>query len=143
MRGAACSLLLLLAAGIPTLAPRGQRGPVMPHLLLPHWTPTYNLTRSTMTQTCWATYGPETYRIKDSDAAWMRQWGLLSLDFESNEKIWHTMHPEDINAVQVDMAAQMKRLAPDTRVFTCACHHAVGALCQLVPCGPRPSRPQC
>ena len=102
----------------------------MPHLLLPHWTPTYNLTRSTMTQTCWATYGPETYRIKDSDAAWMRQWGLLSLDFESNEKIWHTMHPEDINAVQVDMAAQMKRLAPDTRVFTCACHHAAAALCQ-------------
>jgi len=40
---------------VSTIAALVLRGPAMKNLLLPSWEPTYNLTRSTMTQLC---FGP-------------------------------------------------------------------------------------
>lgn len=74
------ALALLCAAVIPGDAAQ----PAMPNLLLPPWEPTYNLTKSTMTQSC---FGPARISpvgpLTNTSGAFMRAWGIITIDFES------------------------------------------------------------
>ena len=60
---------------------------VLPHLLLPPWPATYNLTRSTMTQLCFGP-GMGAPPLTPETGAFLRHWGIVSLDFESQEALW-------------------------------------------------------
>jgi hypothetical protein len=63
--------------------------PQMPNLLLPPWAPTYNLTKSTMTQSC---FGPARISpvgpLTNESGAFMRAWAIITIDFESQETLW-------------------------------------------------------
>ena len=55
----------------------------MPHLELPKFAPTYNLSKSTMTQLC---FGPTPLGgapLNKTTGQFLRQWGVIEIDFES------------------------------------------------------------
>ena len=89
------------------------------HLLLPPFPPTYNLTKSTMTQVC---FGPARLPgapiLNNETGRFLRQWGIVALDFESQESIWaHDKRGKDADVKMVDQASVMKTMAPDTQVW--------------------------
>lgn len=93
--------------------------PLIDHLLLPNFAPTWNLTKSTMTQVC---FGPSkvpggSVVLNNQTGAFLRQWGVVALDFESQEGLWGQHHPKDCDVMMVEQAAQMKRIAPETKVW--------------------------
>ena len=73
--------------------------PIMPNLLFPAWPPTYNLTQSTMTQTCFGPTpvpGAEHKPFNETTGAFLRQWGVIALDFETEETLWAHARPKVI-----------------------------------------------
>lgn len=118
-------LLLALAAPLAAhgrWAPAGgQPTPVMPNLLIPTWEPTYNLTKSTMTQLC---FGPGMGApiLTNKTGAFLKSWGIVALDFETEEGNsqhggWSQHRPKDADVMMVEQAAAMKQMAPDTQVW--------------------------
>ena len=67
----------------------------MQNLLIPKWQPTYNLTQSTMTQTCFGpvTIGQPAPVLNATTGAFLKQWGIVALDFETEENIWANHRP--------------------------------------------------
>ena len=67
-----------------SLASKMDDDPVMPDLLIPPWEPTYNLSESTMTQSCFgpARIGkpPAVQPLTNKSGQFMRHWGILTLD---------------------------------------------------------------
>jgi len=59
---------------------------VMPHLLLPTWTQTYNLSRSTITQTC---------QSPGQSLDYLRDWGVISYDWSNMASVWHRDAPNN------------------------------------------------
>ena len=98
-------LLLLLGHAAAGAGPAG----VMPNLLLPPWPPTYNLTKSTMTQSCFgpARINKNTPPLNAATGAFMRSWGIVTLDFESQENIWGHHSPKDSDAMMLDEAVKL------------------------------------
>jgi len=92
---------------------------VMPNLLLPPWPPTYNLTKSTMTQSCFgpARINKNTPQLSAATGAFMRSWGIITLDFESQEQLWGKHSPKDSDTMMLDEAVKMKAIAPDTKIW--------------------------
>ena len=96
---------------------------VMPHLLLPPWPATYNLTMSTMTQTCFGPTGktgptdPKGAALNNATGAFLRKWGIIALDFESREALWSRHSPKDADVMMLEQVKQMKRIAPQTRFW--------------------------
>jgi hypothetical protein len=93
--------------------------PAIPHLIMPKFAPEWNLTKSTMTQVC---FGPSkvpggSMVLNKSTGAFLRQWGIVALDFESQEGIWGQHHPKDADVMMIDQAAAMKRIAPETKIW--------------------------
>eukprot|EP00039_Didymoeca_costata_P026535 m.16103 g.16103 ORF g.16103 m.16103 type:complete len:461 (+) comp5584_c0_seq2:76-1458(+) len=93
--------------------------PLMPNLLLPPWEPTYNLTKSTMTQTC---FGPARISpvgpLTNESGAFMRSWGIITIDFESQEEIWgHHPGGKNSDEMMVAEAVKAKSIAPETQVY--------------------------
>lgn len=95
----------------------------MQHVLLPPWPPTYNMTQSTMTQTCFGPTGrtgptePKGAALTNASGAFMHQWGIIALDFESREGLWSRHSPKDADVLMVEQIATMKKIAPDTRMY--------------------------
>ena len=91
----------------------------MPNLLLPSWEPTYNLTQSTMTQLCFGpvNIGKPAPVLDNQTGAFLKSWGVVALDFESQENIWAHHSPKDADLMMIEQAAVMKQMAPDTRVW--------------------------
>lgn len=92
--------------------------PVVKNLLLPPWPPTYNLSQSTMTQSC---FGPARIGaaapLTNASGQFMKHWGIITLDFESQETIWGHHSPKDSDTMMLAQAAQMKEIAPDTKIW--------------------------
>ena len=88
----------------------------MPNLLLPKWQPTYNLTKSTMTQSC---FGPGMGApvLTNTSGAFLKSWGIVALDFETEEGAWSQHRPKDADLMMVEQAAVMKKMAPETQVW--------------------------
>ena len=102
-----------------TLANSIGAGPVnMKNLLLPPWPPTYNLSQSTMSQSC---FGPARIGaaapLTNASGQFMKHWGIVTLDFESQENIWGHHSPKDSDTMMLAQAAQMKEIAPDTKIW--------------------------
>jgi len=92
----------------------------MEHLLLPPWPPTYNLTKSTMAQVCFGPTGqrtPSAPILTNTTGAFLRKWGIVALDFESQEDLWSQHSPKDADIMMLQQAERIKALAPDTRVW--------------------------
>ena len=47
----------------------------------------------------------------------MRRWGILALDFESQEGIWSQHSPKDADSMMLDQLSVMKSIAPHTRLW--------------------------
>ena len=90
----------------------------MKNLLLPPWPPTYNLSQSTMSQSC---FGPARIGaaapLTNASGQFMKHWGIVTLDFESQENIWGHHSPKDSDTMMLAQAAQMKEIAPDTKIW--------------------------
>jgi hypothetical protein len=116
LRPAALLLLLLL---LEHAAASAGPAAVMPNLLLPPWPPTYNLTKSTMTQSCFgpARINKNTPALNATTGSFLRSWGIVTLDFESQENIWGHHSPKDSDAMMLDEAVKMKAIAPDTKIW--------------------------
>lgn len=105
------------AASLPAWSQEAP--PQMPNLLFPKFEPTYNLTMSTMTQTCFGpvTIGQPAPVLNESTGAFLKHWGVVALDFETEENIWANHRPKDADVMMVEQAAVMKKMAPNTQVW--------------------------
>jgi hypothetical protein len=115
----AALLVLLAAAGsAPAGGTETTEPPLMPNLLLPPWPATFNLTKSSMTQSC---FGPGSVngppRLTPETGAFLKQWGVVALDFESQEGLWAHHRPKDADVMMIEQAAVMKRMAPETQIW--------------------------
>ena len=96
---------------------------LMPHLLFPPWPATYNLTKSTMTQTCFGPTGrtgpvdPKGAALTNATGAFLRRWGIIALDFESREALWSRHAPKDADVMMLEQAKDIKSLAPETKLW--------------------------
>ena len=97
-------------------APPAPPAAVMPNLLLPSWQPTYNLTQSTMTQLCFGPFG-NAPKLDAQTGAFLKQWGVVALDFESQENTWAHHSPKDADLMMIEQAAAIKAMAPETQVW--------------------------
>ena len=55
--------------------------------------------------------------LDNSTGAFMRRWGILALDFESQEGIWSQHSPKDADSMMLDQLSVMKSIAPHTRLW--------------------------
>ena len=93
----------------------------MPHLETPKFAPTYNLSRSTMTQLCFGPTPLGGVPLTNETGRFLRKWGVIELDFESEESQWaHHLGGKDADVSMLRQASQMKAIAPDSKVWT---HH--------------------
>lgn len=102
----------------PSNAAATPRG-AMPNLLLPPWPPTYNLTQSTMTQSC---FGPARISpvgpLTNQSGSFMRHWGIVTIDFESQEKLWaQSPNGKNSDEMMLAEAVKAKAIAPDTKIY--------------------------
>ena len=105
------------ASGAAVAAP-----PLMPGLLLPSYQPTWNLSQSTATQSCFgpARIGkpPAVQPLTNKSGEFMRHWGIVTLDFESQEQLWgHHKGGKDSDTMMLAQATQMKAIAPETKIW--------------------------
>jgi hypothetical protein len=109
--------VLHVVANAATAQPHAA--PVMPNLLLPPWEPTYNLSKSTMTQSCFgpARIAPSAQPLTNESGAFMRSWGIVTLDFESQENTWGHHSPKDSDMMMLAQAEKMKAIAPNTKIY--------------------------
>jgi len=49
--------------------------------------------------------------------SFLQKWGVVALDFESQEGSWSQHRPKDADVMMIEQAAVMKRMAPETRVW--------------------------
>jgi len=83
--------------------------PVPDHLVMPPFPPTYNLSKSTMIQTC---------ANSESDSLdYLREWGIVSYDWSNLNGIWHNDRPMDSDVKLVDQATLAAKAAPDTQIW--------------------------
>ena len=84
-------LAALLAASAVT--PAAAADVIMPHLEIPKFPPQWNLTMSTMTQLC---FGPTPLGggvpLNNETGRFLRKWGVIEIDFESEESLWAHHH---------------------------------------------------
>lgn len=89
-----------------------QAGVLPTNLVLPNeakWgPPVWNLSKSTMIQTCEA---------PGMDDSYLRDWGVVSYDWSNAASVWHSDSPNDCDQKMVGQAASAKRTAPDTKVW--------------------------
>lgn len=102
--------------------PLADPGQLMPGLLTPPGQPTWNLSQSTMTQSCFgpARIGkpPAVQPLNNESGDFMRHWGIVTLDFESQEELWgHHAGGKDSDTMMLAQALQMKAIAPDTKIY--------------------------
>ena len=73
-----------------------------------------------LTQLCFGpvTIGKAAPVLDDTTGAFLKQWGVVALDFESQEGIWAKHRPKDADVMMVEQAAVMKKMAPKTQVGT-------------------------
>ena len=84
--------------------------PLPKHLVMPPFPHTYNLSRSTMIQTC---------ANSDTDPLdYLREWGIVSYDWSNLNGIWHNDHPMDSDVKLVDQATRAASFAPDTQALS-------------------------
>ena len=71
-----------------------------------------------MTQSC---FGPGSVngppRLTPKTGAFLKQWGVVALDFESQEGLWAHHRPKDADVMMIEQAAVMKRMAPETQIW--------------------------
>ena len=115
---ALCALALCALA--MEAQPSSPAPAIMPHLLVPTFAHTYNLSKSTMTQTCQAPGGSLDY---------LREWGVVSYDWSNNAGVWHSDHPNDCDQKMVDQAAAVRVDTKPTNRGSVNCVSAVQALC--------------
>ena len=84
--------------------------PLPEHLVQPPFSPTYNLSKSTMVQACASSNDPQALLAA-------RHWGIVSYDWSSRVHEWHHDHPMDSDVLLVDQAAQAAAVAPDTKFW--------------------------
>ena len=91
---------------------------VMPHLEIPTFEPTYNLSRSTLTQLC---FGPTPLggeALSNETGQFLRKWGVIEIDFESEETQWaHHVGGKDADVSMLEQASQIKAIAPESHVW--------------------------
>jgi hypothetical protein len=114
--------LLGLSSPGPLRRLKSDDDPLMPWLLMPPWPPTYNLSQSTMTQSCFgpARIGkpPAVQPLTNKTGEFLRHWGIVTLDFESQEQIWgHHPGGKDSDTMMLAAAVQMKAIAPNTKIW--------------------------
>jgi hypothetical protein len=125
MRVMLTTTVLAASSTLPTPQQKQQQQqqqpspPPMANLLFPKWKPTYNLTMSTMTQTCFGpvTIGKPAPILTNETGAFLKHWGVVALDFETEENIWADHRPKDADVMMIEQAAVIKKMAPDTRVW--------------------------
>lgn len=47
----------------------------------------------------------------------MRSWGIITLDFESQENVWGHHSPKDADVMMLEQAVQAKAIAPNTKIY--------------------------
>jgi hypothetical protein len=52
-----------------------------------------------------------------SSSAFLKSWGIVTLDFESQEDSWGHHTPKDADVMMLAQAVQMKAMAPDTKIY--------------------------
>jgi hypothetical protein len=96
----------------------GRLAAAMPHLELPKFAPTYNLSKSTMTQLC---FGPTPLGgapLNNETGQFLRHWGVIEIDFESEESLWaHHAGGKNADVMMLEQASQMKEIAPESSVW--------------------------
>ena len=55
--------------------------------------------------------------LNKTNGQFLRQWGIVALDFESQMEIWANHHPKDADVMMLEQAAMMKSIAPDTKIW--------------------------
>lgn len=76
---------------------------------MPPFEHTYNLSKSTMIQTC---------ANSESDSLnYLREWGIVSYDWSNLNGIWHNDRPMDSDVKLVDQATLAARAAPETQIW--------------------------
>eukprot|EP00656_Telonema_subtile_P006640 TRINITY_DN13077_c0_g1_i2.p1 TRINITY_DN13077_c0_g1~~TRINITY_DN13077_c0_g1_i2.p1 ORF type:complete len:153 (+),score=34.43 TRINITY_DN13077_c0_g1_i2:148-606(+) len=76
---------------------------------MPPFPATYNLSKSTMIQTCASS--------ASSSLDYLRDWGTVSYDWSNLNAVWHADHPMDSDQKLVDQAARAAKAAPDTQIW--------------------------
>jgi len=83
--------------------------PLPDHLVMPPFPATYNLSKSTMIQTC---------ANSESDSLdYLREWGIVSYDWSNLNGIWHKDRPMDSDVKLVDQATLAAKAAPNTQIW--------------------------
>lgn len=71
-----------------------------------------------MTQSC---FGPARIGaaspLTNATGAFLRHWGIVTLDFESQEMLWGHHSPKNSDEMMLAQAVQMKSIAPDTKIY--------------------------
>lgn len=76
-----------------------------------------------MTQTCFGPtgkhgrYDPQGPSLTNESAAFLRKWGIVSLDFESEEAKWAHHSPKDADVTMLAQLDRLKAIAPHTRFW--------------------------
>lgn len=55
--------------------------------------------------------------LTNTSGAFLKSWGIVALDFESEEGDWSQHRPKDADVMMVEQAAVMKTMAPEIRVW--------------------------
>ena len=77
--------------------------------ILPPWTPTYNMSLSTIVMPC-------------NDSGWMDatiagRWGIVDFDWSNAKQLWANAKPMDCQERLVTQADMVKEISPASRVF--------------------------
>lgn len=70
-----------------------------------------------MTQLCFGPGMGGTPVLTNKTGAFLKAWGVVALDFESQENIWAHDRPKDADMMMIEQAAVMKQMAPETQVW--------------------------
>ena len=71
-----------------------------------------------MTQLCFdVNIGAPTPVLNNKTGAFLKTWGVVALDFESQENIWAHHSPKDADLLMIEQAAMIKKMAPKTQVW--------------------------
>jgi len=111
-----CCVHLAVGSTVPSVRHESPDA-VMPNLLFPRWAPTYNLTQSTMTQLCFGPGMGGTPVLNNQTGGFLKQWGIIALDFESQENTWTSHSPKDADVMMIEQAAVIKKMAPQSQVW--------------------------
>ena len=93
-------------------------GAIMPHLEIPKFPPQWNLTMSTMTQLCFGPTPLGGIPLNNESGQFLRKWGVIEIDFESEESLWaHHVGGKDADVMMLEQATAMKAIAPASQIW--------------------------